>query len=51
LKKIQAVFNHAREMGVKGVGNSVFRCVEDKKKISEVKPSIIPYKVIGRLKI
>lgn len=49
LKKIQAVFNHAREMGVKNMDNSIFRCVVDKKKVSEAKPSIIPYKVIEQI--
>jgi len=50
LKKLQAVFNHARDMGIKNVDNNIFRCVEEKKKISEATLSIIPYEIIERVK-
>lgn len=40
LKKLQAVFNHARELGVKNVDTSVFRNVSEEMKISEAAPLI-----------
>ena len=41
LKKLQAVFNHAREMGVKNADSSIFRNVSEEMKISEVAPLIL----------
>lgn len=42
LKKFQAVFNHAYEMGVKNADSSIFRNVSERMKISEVAPPLIP---------
>jgi integrase len=41
LKKFQAVFNHAREMGIIEADSSIFRNVADQMKISEAKPVIL----------
>lgn len=41
LKKLQAVFNHAREMGVKNADSSIFRNVSEEMKISEAAPLIL----------
>lgn len=41
LKKFQAVFNHAREMGVKNADTSIFSNVAEQMKISETAPVIL----------
>jgi len=41
LKKFQAVFNHAYEMGLKNADSSIFRNVSERMKISEVAPPLI----------
>lgn len=41
LKKFQAVFNHAREMGIIEADSSIFRNVSEHMKISEAKPVIL----------
>lgn len=49
LKKLQAVFNHAREMGIKDMDSAVFRSVEYKMKIEESVPLVIPSDIIRQI--
>lgn len=49
LKKLQAVFNHAREMGVKNADSSIFRNVSEEMKISEAAPLILSADTMHRI--
>jgi site-specific recombinase XerD len=46
LKKLYAVFNHAKNLNLSRIDSSVFQCVEDKMKPLETLPILIPYKVM-----
>ncbi|WP_029903474.1 phage integrase SAM-like domain-containing protein [Prevotella sp. 10(H)] len=49
LKKLQAVFNHARDMGIKGTDSTVFSHITEQMKISGATPLILSADIMSKI--
>lgn len=49
LKKLQAIFNHARDMGIKSANSSIFSNIAEKMKVSETTPLILSADTINKI--